>query len=161
MALTPDEVLDRVPAGSGRDELLPLLLLADDSEIQVRSYYQRGELFVLRERVGDPIGLVLAIERPGGEAELKAVAVAPHRQGRGGGRRLIAMVLGELRRRGVRRAIVGTGNCSIGQLAFYQKAGFRFWKIERGFFCPARGYPDGIEENGIPLRDLVWLDQEL
>jgi virulence factor Mce-like protein len=24
-----------------------------------------------------------------------------------------------------------------------------------------RGYPEGIEENGIPLRDMVWMDQEL
>jgi len=159
--MTSAELLDRIPAGPQREDLLTLLLLADESETQVRSYYQRGDLFVLRGRDGDPVGMILAIDRPGGEAELKAVAVAPERQGRGVGRRLIAMVLTELRGRGVRRVIVGTGNCSIGQLAFYQKAGFRFWRIERGFFSPARGYREGIEENGIPLRDMVWLDQEL
>jgi hypothetical protein len=46
-------------------------------------------------------------------------------------------------------------------LAFYQKAGFRLWRIERDVFTTARGYPEGIEENGIPLRDMVWMEQEL
>ena len=29
-------------------------------------------------------------------------------------------------------------------LAFYQKAGFRVWRIERDFFGAARGYPEDI-----------------
>jgi ribosomal protein S18 acetylase RimI-like enzyme len=93
--------------------------------------------------------------------ELKAVAVAPELQGRGVGRRMLALVLAELRAAGVRRVTVGTASCSIGQLAFYQKAGFRVHRIEREFFSAARGYPQGLEENGIPLRDMVWMDQEL
>jgi hypothetical protein len=46
-------------------------------------------------------------------------------------------------------------------LAFYQKVGFRVRKVERSWFTPARGYPAGTLENGIPLRDLIWLDREL
>jgi ribosomal protein S18 acetylase RimI-like enzyme len=139
---------------------MPLLLLADDSESQVRSYCQQGDLFVLR---ADDVatGITLAIQEPGGDVELKAVGVAPDRQGKGVGQRMIAMVLAELRAAGVRRVTVGTGSCGIGQLAFYQKAGFRLWKIERDFFTAERGYREGIEENGIPLRDMVWMDQTL
>ena len=59
------------------------------------------------------------------------------------------------------RVVVGTGNSGIGQLAYYQRCGFRLWKIERNFFNSERGYPDGLEENGIPLRDMVWMDQDL
>ena len=29
------------------------------------------------------------------------------------------------------------------------------------FFCPARGYPPRLEEDGIPVRDMLWLDQDL
>ena len=47
------------------------------------------------------------------------------------------------------------------RLAFYQKVGFRLWRIERDVFSPERGYPEGIEENGIPLRDMVWLERDL
>jgi hypothetical protein len=57
--------------------------------------------------------------------------------------------------------VLGTGNSGIGQIAFYQKAGFRMWKIERDFFSEARGYPPDLEENGIPLRDMIWFDREL
>jgi hypothetical protein len=35
------------------------------------------------------------------------------------------------------------------------------WKVERDFFGPARGSPTGVEENGIPLRDMLRLDQDL
>ena len=150
-----------VPVGPERDAYRALLLLADESEPQVRSYDQRGDLYVLDDETGEPLGLVLVLPEGEGEVELKAVAVTPERHGQGIGKRLLALVLADLRARGVRRAIVGTGNAGIGQLAFYQKAGFRLWRIERDFFSPERGYPVGIEENGIPLWDMVWMDQEL
>ncbi|MEA2524134.1 MAG: hypothetical protein QOF73_1361, partial [Thermomicrobiales bacterium] len=40
------EKLRLVPPGDGRDAYWPLLLLADESEPQVRSYYQQGDLYV-------------------------------------------------------------------------------------------------------------------
>jgi ribosomal protein S18 acetylase RimI-like enzyme len=102
----------------------------------------------------------VAIE-PDGSVELKAVAVDAATHGKGVGKRMLASVLADLKRRGVKHVIVGTGNSGIGQLAYYQKVGFRLRNIERDFFSPARGYPEELEENGILLRDLVWMDQEL
>lgn len=140
---------------------MPLLLLADDSEAQVHSYCQQGDLYTLRGDAGQVLGVVLAIPHAGSVVELKAVAVAPEMQGQGVGQRMVALVLSELMAAGVRRVTVGTASCGIGQMAFYQKAGFRLWRIERDFFTVERGYADGITENGIPLRDMVWMDQEL
>ena len=156
-----DYILISVPAGAQREQYLPLLLLADESPEQVRSYMQRGELYAY---VGDDsraVGIVLTTPVKEGSVELKAVAVDGAQQNRGIGRRMLAAVLDELRRRGVRRAIVGTANAGIGQLAYYQKAGFRLQRIERDFFSPARGYPAVMEDNGIRLRDMVWMDLEL
>ena len=159
----PSTTLTHIPSGPGRDAYLPLLLLADDSELAVRSYYQRGDLYALRDEGGAPLAMTLVLpEGDGGVGvELKAVAVDPALHGRGVGRRMLALVLAELRAAGVRRVTVGTGNSGIGQLAFYQKAGFRLLRIERDFFSPARGYPDDLQENGILLRDMVWMDMEL
>lgn len=151
----------QVAAGPERERYRPLLLLADESEAAVSSYLQKGDLYELPDPTGTPLGIVLVLPEGDAGAELKAVAVAPEHQGRGVGTRLLKLVLAELRARGVRRVVVGTGNSGIGQLAFYQKAGFRLWRIERDVFTPARGYPPGIEENGIPLRDMVWLEQTL
>lgn len=156
-----NERLERVASGPARDDLLPLFLVADDSVTQVASYYQDGDLFVLRGSDGAARGIVLVVPTADQTVELKAVAVRQGLHGQGVGKRMLALVLGELRGAGARRVTVGTANCGIGQLAFYQKCGFRFWKIERDFFNPARGYPEGIVENGIPLRDMVWMDLTL
>jgi ribosomal protein S18 acetylase RimI-like enzyme len=156
-----DYILISVPPGAEREQYLPLLLLADESLEQVRSYMQRGILYAY---VGDDsraVGIVLTIPVEETAVELKAVAVDGSQQNRGIGRRMLAAVLEELRRSGVRRAIVGTANAGIGQLAYYQKAGFRLQRIERDFFSPARGYPAVMEDNGIRLRDMVWMDLEL
>lgn len=149
-----------VEPGSEREPYLPLLLLADDSEQQVRAYMKDGMLFVAEDD-GWTVGIVLAIPLNAAEIELKAVAVDPDSHNQGIGKRMLAQVLPELSKRGYTRVMLGTGNSSIGQLAFYQKAGFRLWKIERDFFSPERGYPEDLKENGIPLRDMVWLDRSI
>jgi GNAT superfamily N-acetyltransferase len=145
-----------VPPGAERERFLSLLLLADESLQQVRSYMHRGELYAFLGHDEVAVGIVLTLPAEQNSVELKAVAVDTAQQNRGIGRRMLAAVIEELRRRGVRRAIAG-----IGQLAYYQKAGFRLLRIERDFFSPARGYPAVMEDNGIRLRDMVWMDLEL
>jgi ribosomal protein S18 acetylase RimI-like enzyme len=152
-----DETLERVAAGPGRDAFLPLLLLADDSVAHVRSYYQTGELFVLRGNRGVR-GIALTVTRSDGTVELKAAAVPPELQGRGVGRRLVALTFDELRTAGVRRVIVGTAVSGVREIAFYQRLGFRPLAIERDFFNETRGYRSDLRENGIALRDIVWMD---
>jgi ribosomal protein S18 acetylase RimI-like enzyme len=156
-----DYTLISVPPGAERERFLPLLLLADESLQQVRSYMQSGDLYAFVGHDEVTVGIVLTLPAEQNSVELKAVAVDTTQQNCGIGRRMLAAVIEELRRRGVRRAIVGTANAGIGQLAYYQKAGFRLLRIERDFFAPARGYPAVMEDNGIRLRDMVWMDQEL
>jgi ribosomal protein S18 acetylase RimI-like enzyme len=155
------DTLNVVPPGSPRDAYLSLFYLADNSVDQVRSYYQTGVLFALDDAAGLPVGIVLVIDKPDGSVELKAVAVDESLHGRGVGTRLLRAVLRELRSRGARRVVVGTSSSGIGQLAYYQKAGFRLAWIERDFFSTDRGYPANLVENGILVRDMVWMDQDL
>ena len=141
---------------------MPLLLLAD-AEPQVRGYLQHGDLFALRGPDCAPLGvtLVLPDSAEPGTAELKAVAIDPTQHHRGLGRRMLASVLADLRAHGFHRAVVGTSNAGIGQIAFYQKAGFRLWRIERDYFTPEKGYDPDERENGLPHRDMIWFDQDL
>ncbi|MDF2759205.1 MAG: hypothetical protein K0S99_1837 [Thermomicrobiales bacterium] len=154
--------LDRVPPGPEREAFLPLLLLAD-AEAQVRDYLQHGDLYALRGADGEPLGVSLVLSDPAdpGSAELRAVAIDPTQHHRGLGQRMLASVLADLRTRGFRRAVVGTSNAGIGQIAFYQKAGFRLWRVERDYFTPQKGYDPDEREHGLPHRDMIWFDQDL
>jgi ribosomal protein S18 acetylase RimI-like enzyme len=154
--------LAQIRPGPERDAFVPLLLLAD-AEPQVRGYLHQGNLYALRGADGAPLGvtLVLPDAAESGTAELRAVAIDPAQHNRGLGRRMLAGVLADLRARGVRRAVVGTSNAGIGQIAFYQKAGFRIWRIERDYFTPQKGYDPDDRENGLPHRDMIWFDQDL
>src|SRR4029453_13958649 len=130
------------------ERFLPLLLLADESEQEVRRDMHSGELYAFVGRDDVAVGIVLTIPAQEGGVDLRAVAVDTTQQNRGIGRRMLEAVLDELRRRGVRRAVVGTANAGIGQLAFYQKAGFRLLRIERDFFSTGRGDPPAMEAKG-------------
>lgn len=149
-----------VDAGPQREHYVPLLELADGSAQQVRSYLNDGDLYVYRD-VDVEVGVVLVTPRDAGIVELKAVAIETEHQGRGVGRRMLRALLDELRQCNVSRVIVGTASSSIGPLAFYQKAGFRFLEIERDYFREDRGYSRDLQEDGIPVRDMVWMDQWL
>ncbi|MEQ8703395.1 MAG: GNAT family N-acetyltransferase [Phaeodactylibacter sp.] len=92
-------------------------------------------------------------------AEIKNIALQADLQGRELGRQLLHFLIAEARRQGFRRLQVATGNSSISQLAFYQKAGFEMLRIDRHYFT--RNYPEPIIENGIPCRHRVWLELEL
>lgn len=159
----PDPLSVRhVPAGADREPFVPLLLLADEPD-PLRTYLNDGDLYVLQDTTGTPLGVTLVLPWHGEEttAELKAVAVDASTHNRGLGQRMLRGVIDELRSRGTTRVVVGTSNAGIGQIAFYQKAGFRILCIERDYFTIEKGYDPDERENGLPHRDMVWFDQVL
>ncbi len=81
-----------IPPGAQREQYLSLLLLADESLAQVRSYMNRGELYAFMSDDSRPVGIVLTIPVEDG-VELKAVAVDAAHQNRGIGQRMLAAVL--------------------------------------------------------------------
>jgi ribosomal protein S18 acetylase RimI-like enzyme len=154
-------VMERLPDGQSRDEFLPLLTLADDSEQQVRRYYEQGDLYVLRGSDDAADGVALVVPTARGAVEIKALAIAASRQRRGLGSRMLSLLLDALRGAGVHYVVVGTATSSVGAMAFYQRAGFRFSSVERDYFTIERGYTPGAAEDGIPLRDMIWMDRWL
>jgi len=141
-----------------RVALVPLFALADDSPAQVAAYLPLGEILVARD--GELIighAQVVDSETPE-EFELKSLAVIGARQGQGIGHDLVAAVVARCRERGGRRLIVSTAAASAGTLRFYQRQGFRMYRVVQDAFGPATGYPKGLLIDGIPLRDQVFLE---
>jgi GNAT superfamily N-acetyltransferase len=149
-----------VPPGAGRERWIPLLELADEPE-PLRAYLQDGDLYGLVDTDGAPSAAILVVEESPGVSELRAVAVAESMQGQGVGTLMVNTTLFVLAQRGTRRAVVGTASSGVRQIAFYQRCGFRLTHVERDFFTPTKGYPGGLTENGIPIRDMVWMDREI
>ena len=141
-----------------RDLLRPLFREADDSEQQLDAYLDLGAVFVAEDD-GEIIGHLQLIT--GDDAELKSMAVAESRRGTGVGRALVRAALEHCRQNAAKRLLVATAAADIGNLRFYQRQGFRMLRIERDAFVPSTGYPDEILIDGIPLRDRVWLSQDL
>jgi ribosomal protein S18 acetylase RimI-like enzyme len=149
-------VLVTVDSGPARDTWVPLLELADEP-VPLARYLHDGDLYGMVDDAGEPLAAVLVIATGAEEAELRAVAVAESEQGKGLGTRVVDAVFERLRANGVHRVIVGTASSGVRQLAFYQRLGFRLTHIEPDFFTTAKGYPPGLEENGIATRDMVWM----
>ena len=135
-----------------------LLLEADPYAPHVETYLHRATWFALYER-STLLGVAALLRQDAQTIELMNVAISPARRREGLGLHLLRCLLDEARRMGAGRMRVGTGNSSLAELAFYQRAGFRLDAIEHDHFV--RQYPQPIVENGIVCRDRVLLVIEL
>ncbi|MFB5663468.1 GNAT family N-acetyltransferase [Alteribacillus sp. HJP-4] len=142
------------------DEAAPmeLLLLADPSERLVDDYISRGEIFVAEDD-GRLIGVYVLLPTRPGTVEVINVAVVEHLHGKGIGKSLVKHAVYSAKERGYTRIDIGTGNSSIGQLALYQKCGFRITGVDKDFFV--KYYDKEIFEDGIQVRDMIRLSRDL
>ena len=144
----PDEV----------ESLIPLLLLAEESEPGLRWGLANLVDAVYRvDEGGDLVGAA-TMQWRGEPCELMELAVAPERQGQGIGRRIVAWLVEEARRRGKQAILVGTANASIDNIAFYQRCGFRMDHVRKDYFWY---YREPVYENGIRIRDMLVFRYEL
>ncbi|CAI9395377.1 putative N-acetyltransferase YvbK [Bacillus sp. T2.9-1] len=137
---------------------IKLLLTADPSEFLVNEYLKKGLCYIAEEK-GQLIGVYVLLPIKEESIELINLAVAEIYQGKGFGKKLIMHAIEEARQLGYKVMRVGTGNSSIGQLALYQKCGFRINRIDKDFFLI--NYEEEIYENGIQCVDMIRLIQDI
>jgi ribosomal protein S18 acetylase RimI-like enzyme len=141
------------------DELPPmeLLLLADPSQKLVEEYIKRGQCFIAVE--DNIVGVYVLLPTRPETIELVNLAVVEKLHGKGIGKRLVNHAIQNAKSQGYKTIEIGTGNSGVGQLALYQKCGFRITGMDRDFFV--RHYTEEIFENGIQCRDMIRLSQDL
>ncbi|HLR69185.1 GNAT family N-acetyltransferase [Virgibacillus alimentarius] len=137
---------------------MELLLAADPMQKMIEAYLQRGQCFVARlhNRI---IGVYVLLPTRPETIEIVNVAVSKDEQGKGTGKRLVNHAKKQAKSLGFKTIEIGTGNSSTGQLALYQKCGFRITGIDKNFFI--RHYKEKIFENGIQAVDMIRLSQDL
>jgi ribosomal protein S18 acetylase RimI-like enzyme len=146
------------PYDGERAELKELFELAEDSAQQLETYQRAGRVLVAR-LADEIVGYVQIVEtRQPREAEIRSIAVRSSHQRRGVGRALVEAAVVRARESGSSRLVVATATADIGNLRFYQRAGFRMRNVDRDAFTPAAGYPPGLIADGIEVRDRVWFD---
>ena len=139
------------------DELIPLLLLAEESEPALRWSLANLADAVYRMNDGDQLVGAATMRWRGDPCELHELAIVPERQGQGLGKRLVAWLVEEAARRGKRQILVGTANSSIDNIGFYQKCGFRMDHVRKDYF---RYHRQPQYENGIRTRDMLVFSYE-
>ncbi|MNE70929.1 putative N-acetyltransferase YvbK [compost metagenome] len=137
---------------------MELLLLADPSRKIVEEYTSRGQCFIA-EVDNSIIGVYVLLQTRPETVELVNIAVDENHQGKGIGKQLVNHAIQNAKQLGFKTIEIGTGNSSIGQLALYQKCGFRITGVDRDFFI--RHYDEEIFENGIQVVDMIRLSQDL
>ena len=136
-----------------KKDYLSLLLLADESEVMVDTYLERGEMFLLEDD-GVKAECVITKESDG-TYELKNIAVFPAFQRKGYGKYLIEFCLSYYT--DCRTMFVGTGECeSI--LSFYRSCGFTESYQIKNFFVDKYDHP--MFEDGEQLIDMIYLKFE-
>lgn len=135
-----------------------LLLLADPSREQVEQYIANGECRVAEEE-GEIVGVYVLVKLGITTMEIINIAVDERIHDRGIGKKLMSDAIQTAKVLGCKFLEVGTGNSSIGQLAFYQKSGFRIDGVIKDFFVDH--YEEEIIENGIQCRDMIRLSMEI
>lgn len=135
-----------------------LLLLADPSASIVEEYVAKGDCFIA-ESEKQMIGVYVLLPTRPKTVEIVNVAVAEDHQGNGIGRLLVSDAIHIAKSQGYKTIEIGTGNSSIGQLALYQKCGFRIVSVDFNYFV--KHYTEEIFENGIQCMDMIRLSREL
>ncbi|WJM66995.1 MULTISPECIES: GNAT family N-acetyltransferase [Bacillus amyloliquefaciens group] len=136
------------------EALYELLLLADPSREIVDDYLARGECYTAWTS-DELAGVYVLLQTRPKTVEIVNIAVKESMHNNGIGRKLIEEAVNKAKQMGAATIEIGTANSSIGQLALYQKCGFRLQAIDHDFFI--RHYEEEIFENGIQCRDMVRL----
>ncbi|HEV2881839.1 MAG TPA: GNAT family N-acetyltransferase [Pyrinomonadaceae bacterium] len=134
------------------ETLFPLLLLAEPSASALRWGLKNMSDTVYRMDVdGELVGAATMRWRRD-PCEMLELAILRERQGEGLGKRFVAWLVAEARRRGKPEIIVGTSTTSAANIIFYQKCGFRADHVRQDYFWY---YDEPVRENGLVVRDML------
>lgn len=147
------ESFDIVEIKSDKKRFLPLLLVGDESEEMIDRYLPQGNLYVGLSGEAT-VAVCVTLEIDPATVEVKNLAVDAGFRRRGVGRKMLEHIEGLNRGKTV---VLGTGE-TPSTLRFYEGCGYRQSGRIPGFFTD--NYPEPIIEEGVTLRDMLYLKKQ-
>ncbi|WP_412988187.1 GNAT family N-acetyltransferase [Pediococcus siamensis] len=135
-----------------------LLSQADPNHDLIEDYVKQSYGFQLSDS-HLLVGVLILTPEANQTIELKNIAIAEAYRHRGLAQHLIRFGIEFAKQHQYQEMLVGTGTTSFEQLYLYQKMNFRCYKIRPDFFT--KNYADPIIENGLHLKDMIMLQQQL
>lgn len=134
------------------DALVNVLQDAEEDDERLRDALGRPDCDTYTAHVGERLVGAAIIDRSAGrDPEILYIGIDEAFRRRGHGRELLGYLTAEAAAAG-HRLIVGTGNSSLDNIAFYQRCGFRMDAIKRDYFDYVQ---PPVTEFGIELRDMI------
>lgn len=132
-----------------------LLLLADETIEGINKYLFDSDVYIAELPDGEPVAVFCLYPIDESTIELKNIGVAEPYQGKGIGSILLNEATRIAKEKEYREIIVGTADCGVGQIRFYERNGFVKYGVRKNFFLEV--YEHLIYENGIQLKDMIML----
>jgi len=145
-------------SGADAEKLVPILHDAEEDDERIRAALREPTCQAYAGMLDDePVGAAVVHWADREPSEILYLAVAAARRGTGIGRQIVAAVQDELPAHG-RALLVGTANCALDNIAFYQKCGFRMHSVKRDYFDYIQ---PPLREHGIVMRDMIVFGYDL
>ncbi|MDR1583422.1 MAG: GNAT family N-acetyltransferase [Prevotellaceae bacterium] len=133
-----------------------LLLLADETKEGIHKYLFKSEVYIAKLSDSEAaVGVFCLCSVNADAMEIMNIAVSEQYQNKGIGSHLLAESLKIAKEQGCKEIIVGTADCGIKQIRFYEKNRFVKYDTRKNYFTDIYNTP--IYENGVQLKDMVML----
>jgi len=142
-----------IEVDNDKKKYLPLLLIGDESETMIDRYLDSGTLYVGLFNY-KPIAVCVTVNLDPDTVEIKNLAVDAEYRRQGYGRRMLESVETQ---HSNKKIILGTGE-TPSTLRFYESCGYSYSHRIPNFFTD--NYPAPIVEEGITLRDMIYLEKQ-
>ncbi|NDV80612.1 N-acetyltransferase [Bacteroides sp. 51] len=137
-----------------------LLLLADETVEAIDKYLPHSDIYIATMPNRQiPIAVMAMQPNTPKEIEIMNIAVNTVLQSRGIGSILLDKAMEIAQTGGYSSLKVGTADCGMRQINFYQRNGFKVCDIRKDYFLDK--FPEPIYENGVMLKDMVVLERKV
>lgn len=137
-----------------------LLLLADETIEGINKYLFKSDVYIAQlSEQEQTVGVFCLCRIDADTIEIMNIAVSEKLQGNGIGSILIDKAITIAAEEGYKQIIVGTADCGIKQIRFYEKNGFVKYDIRKNYYTEI--YDNPIYENGVQLKDMVMLKRKI